>query len=74
MCIFFRKKKKAEPINSKFSYGELVRFRYRDELSIGYVYKIRKDENGNIIYAIQTGGECPAIIENIEESKILLNK
>ncbi len=66
----FKKRKKPEPIISKFQVGEFVQFRYQDSLHPGYVYSVSKNENEEIVYEIQIGGECPAIIKNIHENEV----
>ena len=68
MC--FKKKKKEEPINSKFVIGQQVRFKGRDGfLTTGYVYSIRK-ANDKILYDVQVGGECPTIRKDIPEEEL----
>lgn len=69
MC-FFKKKKPKEPINSKYQLGEMVRFRHKGEISPGYIYAIYKNESGDILYDVQIGGECPAIINGVREENI----
>ncbi len=66
MCLFKKKKPKIE-INSKFKKGELVSFFYRGDLKFGFVYGIKLNEESKVIYDIQIGGECPAIIKDIRE-------
>ena len=69
MC--FKKKKKQEPINSKFHLEQRVQYRDRyGDFIIGYVYKIRK-ENGKILYDVQVGGECPFIKKDIPEEELI---
>lgn len=73
MC-WFKKKEKKQPINSKFKKGEFVNFRYKDELSFGWIWSsYQKDINGipTVFYDIQIGGQCPAVINGIPENKIL---
>lgn len=69
MC-WFKKKKKQEPINSKYIIGERVNFKYRDDMRTGYIYNIKKDLNEEVIYDIQVGGECPSILYDIKEIDI----
>ena len=64
------KKKKIEDFESKYQVGEFVSFRYRGSLSTGYIYARKKQEDGSILYDVQLGGECPAIIENVLEEDI----
>ena len=68
MC-FFRKKVKVE-VNGKYQLGESVRFKYRDEVCPGYIYRVYLDNNDNVVYDVQIGGECPTIIVNIKEEEI----
>lgn len=71
MCF---KRKKKEIINSRFKMGELVNFRYKDELTFGFIYKIKEDKDGSILYDIQIGGQCPAILYDIPEKGIWTRK
>ena len=73
MC-FFKKKKTIEVATGKYQVGDFVSFPYRGEMSPGMVYGVNKDEQGNIIYSIQIGGECPAIIRGVKEDTIHLRK
>ena len=68
MC-FFRKKVKVE-VNGKYQLGESVRFKYRGEVCPGYIYRVYLDNNDNVVYDVQIGGECPTIIVNIKEEEI----
>ena len=69
MCIFKRKKKEAV-VGAKFHLGQQVSFKYRGDMTPGTIYGIKYDENKNIIYDVQIGGECPAVITNIKEEEI----
>lgn len=69
MC--FWKKKKEINIDSKYQLGELVLFKYRNDLMNGYIYKIYLSPSGEVIYDIQIGGECPAVINNIPETEVV---
>lgn len=69
MC-FFRKKPKVQ-IHGKYFVGQFVHFRYRADLKPGYVYSIHLDKDNNVVYDIQVGGECPAVIVNIKEEEIV---
>ena len=71
MWPFKKKKIKEEYIEgSKFKVGDTVRFRYKDELTFGTIWHVRKDINQNIVYDIQVGGQCPWMAEGIYESII----
>ncbi|MCQ2797388.1 MAG: hypothetical protein MJ241_02870 [Bacilli bacterium] len=72
MC-FWRKKKK-EPIASKFEIGDMVGFPYRDDRVFGFVYRIYKKADGNIYYDIQVAGQCPYLQTGVEESIIYLKQ
>ena len=73
--MFTRKKKKEViEINSKFKVGDPVRFKYRGELTFGWVYTIKKGPSGSVIYDVQIGGQCPAIIYDIEEEALKLRE
>lgn len=71
--MFFKKKKEAIIIESKFKKGDFVNFRYRDDLRFGIVYDIKK-VNDEIIYSVQMGGECPVIINNLPEKSLFKSK
>ena len=72
MC-FFRKKTKKIEINSKYKLQDFVQFRYRDSIALGYIVDI-KEKDGAILYDIQIGGECPAVIPDVEEKTISLKR
>jgi hypothetical protein len=68
MC-FFKRKKKPE-IVSRYHEGDMVYFRFRGERAFGYVYAIKQDEQGKVLYDIQIGGQCPAILKDIPEEGV----
>ncbi len=68
MCFF--KKKVRVQVNGKYQLGESVRFKYRGEVCPGYIYRVYLDNNQNVVYDVQIGGECPTIIVNIKEEEI----
>lgn len=70
MC-FFKKKKKIE-IETKYKVGDPVRFRYRGELCYGWIYDVFPKAEGQTIYNVQVGGQCPAIIEGLKEEELTL--
>ncbi len=67
--MFFKKKKK-EDFESKYQVGEFVSFRFNGALSTGYIYARKKKDDGEVVYDVQLGGECPSIIENVKEEDI----
>lgn len=73
MC-WFKKKQKVVITNNKFHIGDMVNFKYRGEVSPGVIYEIHLDENNNVIYDINLGGECPAIITKVKEKDIYLRR
>ena len=69
--IFKKKPKKpAWPEEAKYKFRDFVRFRHRGELRHGFIYEARM-ENGEVIYTIQMGGECPTFVYNYSEEKIV---
>ena len=70
MCFFRKKKNKTPPIETKFHNGDPVSFRYRGELSFGWVYAVHPAENGLSTYDIQIGGQCPAILYGLKEEEL----
>ena len=58
--------------NTTYKMGQFVHFRYRDELYFGYVNWIYRGTNNEILYDIQVGGQCPAIIKGIREDTIFI--
>ncbi len=69
MC-FFKKKKVKEVIETKFVMGESVRFRYRGDLTYGWIYEIHAKKGMETLYDVQVGGQCPAILYNLKESEL----
>lgn len=70
MC-FFKKKVKKE-VNGKYQLGQSVRFRHRGEVCPGYIYRVYLNDNGQVVYDVQIGGECPTVIVNIKEEEIFV--
>ena len=70
MC--FWKRKPRIQIDSKYQEGDSVLFKNkRDEVTNGYVYRIYLSPGGEVMYDIQVGGECPAILIDIPENKVI---
>ena len=74
MCFFRKKKPKVLITGNKYEVGDFVKFRHRGDLDPGYIYEVKLDNNDEIIYDIQIGGECPTIIENVKEKDIVSRK
>ena len=73
MC-FWKRKQKTQ-IDSKYQKGSLVLFKNkRDEITNGYIYRIYLSPNGEVMYDIQVGGECPAILTDIPEAKVIMKQ
>ena len=73
MCLF-KKKKKINITGNRFQLGQLVSFKYRDEVNPGIIYQVKLDKDNKIIYDVQIGGECPAIIYDVKEEDIFLRR
>ncbi len=71
MCFFKKKKKNVVHIESKYKLGESIRFKYKGELCPGYINRIYLNNEQNVMYDVQIGGECPAIISNVKEEEII---
>lgn len=70
--IFKKKSKKNTwPQNAKYQLRDFVRFRHRGELHFGFIHEASLDNDGNVIYNIQMGGECPTFIYNYKEEHIV---
>lgn len=72
MC--FKRKKKVITINSRYHKGDVVNFKYRNEICPGIIYDVSISHSGEIVYDIQIGGECPTVIRYIKDQDIFLRK
>lgn len=71
MC-FKKKKKNIIVIPSKYQIDDFVRFKDpRDGVCNGYINEVKYDNDRNIVYTIQVGGECPSYRYNIKEEQII---
>lgn len=69
--IFKKKPRKPDwPEEAKYKVRDFVRFRHRGELHFGFIHEARV-ENGDVIYTIQMGGECPTFVYNYKEEDIV---
>ena len=73
MC-WFKKKKKVLITNNKYRVGETISFKYRGDVTPGFIYDIKLDKDNKVIYDINIGGECPAIITGVKEEDIFLRR
>ena len=71
MCLF-KKRKIAKQVPSSYKYplGSTVGFKHKGDFTRAYVYEVYLNDDGQVVYDLQLGGECPSIIKGIEESKI----
>ena len=69
--IFKKKPRKPDwPEEAKYKVRDFVRFRHRGELHFGFIHEARV-EDGEVIYTIQMGGECPTFVYNYKEEDIV---
>lgn len=69
--IFKKKSNKPEwPEEAKYKPRDFVRFRHRGELHFGFVNEARV-EDGEVLYTLQMGGECPTFVYNYKEDQIV---
>ena len=73
MC-WFKKKKKVVISNNKYTVGQMVNFKYRGDVSPGMIYRVKLDNEDHVIYDVQVGGECPAVMTNVKEEDIFLRR
>ena len=73
MC-WFKKKKKVVISNNKYTIGQMVNFRHRGEICPGIIHDVMLDRDNRVIYDIEIGGECPAVMTNIKEEDIFLRR
>ena len=70
--IFKKNEKKSDwPEKAIYKPRDFVRFRHRGELHFGFAHEAYLDEDGNVIYTIQMGGECPTFVYNYKEENIV---
>ena len=74
MCWWKRKEKKQKQFPHSYKVGQRVNFKYRDDVVTGYIEKASLNKEGHVIYDIQIGGECPAIIYGVLEENIFTTK
>lgn len=71
MCFKFKKRKNIKPIDSKYQIGDLVLFRYKDELTFGWIYLAYLDIDEKVLYDIQVGGQATHMIYRFKEENII---
>ena len=59
------------PENAKYQPRDFVRFRHRGELHFGFVHEAKENDEGEILYTLQMGGECPTFVYNYKEDQIV---
>ena len=71
MC-WLKKQKKPDMIDSRFKIDDFVLFKdHKNDATQGTIYSIKLLEDGQIMYDIQVGGECPKVIKDIPENKVI---
>lgn len=69
------KKKEPEPvISAKFQAGDRVWFRHRGDRTTGHVYRVFAGENGEALYDVQVGGQCPYFLYGKKEEELNFQK
>lgn len=69
----FHKKKESEPepvTGAKFLPGEDVYFKHRGDRTYGRIYRVYTGENGEILYDVQVGGQCPYFLYGMKEEAL----
>jgi len=62
------KKKTPEPvIESKFQPGDRVYFKHRGDRTYGRIYRVFAGKDGEVLYDIQVGGQCPYFLYEMKE-------
>lgn len=64
--------KKKNKIDSKFKKGDFVSFHINNELKVGIINEAKLSD-GQVVYDIKVGGECPSLLKDIKEDKIFKN-
>ena len=73
MCLF-KRKKKVVISNNKYELGQFVNFKYKNEVCPGVICNVKLDQDNNVTYDVQIGGECPVIVKDVQEDKIFLRR
>jgi len=68
--------KKGNPIkvDGKYRVGDRVYFFHRGDRTTGDIYKVYGDSDGNPIYDVQVGGQCPSFRYGMKEAELYLQK
>ena len=51
-----------------------MKFKRRGEVDPGVIYNIKLNSDGEVIYDVQIGGECPVVIRDVPEKDIFPRK
>ena len=65
------KKKKTYPNAAKYKEDDVVSFKYRGDLAFGYIHDAKLSDSGEVLYTIQLGGQCPALLYDFKEENII---
>ena len=75
MWWLFKKKEKVLPVpDSKFVPGDRVYFKHRGDRTTGHIYRVYAGENGEVLYDVQVGGQCPYFLYGMKEELLNLQK
>lgn len=67
--FFFQKK---YPAAAKYKLKDFVNFYHRGEMRFAWVYDAKVDKtSGEILYTMQVGGQCPALVYDVSETDII---
>jgi len=69
MC--FKKKDNKKITNSMFKLRDIVGFRYKGEMRRGTITNIEINANGEALYEVTMGGECPAVFNNLKDNNLI---
>ena len=64
----------GESTTGKYRVGDCVWFFHRGDRTTGNIYKVYGDEDGNPVYDVQVGGQCPSFRYGMKETELYLKK
>ena len=74
MFRLFKKKEKGpvEVNDGVFKKDDLVYFQHRGDRTYGHIRRAYRGEDGNTLYDVQVGGQCPYILYGKREEDLHL--